>query len=77
MNPPENITDELLGGRLIPRAVVEQNLTELVSVFRSIVERDSGLIISGVVVNSSRGPYPDNGVNPAWRDALMSVVIGA
>jgi hypothetical protein len=77
MNPPENITDELLGSRLIPRSVVQQNLTEVVSAFRAIVEKDTGLLISGVMVNSSRVAYPDNGVNPAWRDALMSVVIGA
>ncbi|OGE47982.1 hypothetical protein PENARI_c034G07316 [Penicillium arizonense] len=77
MNPPENITDELLGGRLIPRSVVQQNLTEVVSAFREIVEKDTGLVISGVMVNSSRVAYPNNSVNPAWRDALMSVVMGA
>jgi hypothetical protein len=77
MNPPENITDELLGGRLIPRSVVQQNLTEVVSAFRAIVEKDTGLVISGVMVNSSRVAYPNNSVNPAWRDALMSVVMGA
>ncbi|KAJ5824917.1 hypothetical protein N7447_007257 [Penicillium robsamsonii] len=77
MSPPDNITDQLLGGRLIPRSVVEQNLTDLTTTFRDIVERNTGLLISGITVNSSRVPYPDNSVNPAWRDALMNVVIGA
>ncbi|KAJ5456356.1 hypothetical protein N7530_011630 [Penicillium desertorum] len=77
MSPPINITDQLPGGRLIPRSVVEQNLPDLNTIFRNIVERNAGFLISGVMVNSSRVAYPDNSVNPAWRDALMNVVIGA
>lgn len=77
MSPPINITDQLPGGRLIPRSVVEQDLPDLNTIFRNIVERNAGFLISGVMVNSSRVAYPDNSVNPAWRDALMNVVIGA
>lgn len=77
MSLPDNITDQLAGGRLIPRSVVEQNLGELVNTFRNVVERNAGVLISGVMVNSSRVAYPNNSVNPAWRDALMNVVIGA
>ncbi|CAI7666324.1 unnamed protein product [Penicillium crustosum] len=76
-NPPSNITDQLGGGRLIPRSVVEENLADLTTVFRNIVERNAGFLISGVMVNSSRVAYPDNSVNPAWRDALMNIVIAA
>jgi hypothetical protein len=77
MSPPIKITDQLPGGRLIPRSVVEQSLSDLNTIFRNIVERNAGFLISGVMVNSSRVAYPDNSVNPAWRDALMNVVIGA
>ena len=77
MSPPDNITDQLAGGRLIPRSVIEQNLGDLVNIFRNTVERNAGFLISGVMVNSSRVAYPDNSVNPAWRDALVDVVIGA
>ncbi|KAF3018027.1 hypothetical protein E8E15_007098 [Penicillium rubens] len=77
MSPPINITDQLPGGRLIPRSVVEQDLPDLNTIFRNIVERNAGFLISGVMVNSSRVAYPDNSVNPAWRDALMNVVTGA
>lgn len=77
MSPPDNITDQLAGGRLIPRSVVEQNLAGLNTIFRNIVEKTAGFLISAVMVNSSRVAYPDNSVNPAWRDALMDVVIGA
>ncbi|KAJ5969057.1 hypothetical protein N7501_005305 [Penicillium viridicatum] len=77
MSPPNNITDQLAGGRLIPRSVVEENLADLTTVFRNIVERNARFLISGVMVNSSRVAYPDNSVNPAWRDALMNIVIGA
>jgi hypothetical protein len=76
MSPPNNITDQLLGGRLIPRSVVEQNLTSLTTEFRNIVERNGGFLISGIMVNASRVAYPDNSVNPAWRRALMDVVAG-
>ncbi|KXG54276.1 FAD-binding, type 2 [Penicillium griseofulvum] len=76
MSPPNNITDQLLGGRLIPRSVVEQSLASLKTEFRNIVERNAGFLISGIMVNSSRVSYPDNSVNPAWRHALMDVVIG-
>ncbi|KAJ6124321.1 hypothetical protein N7471_011638 [Penicillium samsonianum] len=77
MSPPDNITDQLAGGRLIPRSVVEQNLAGLNTIFRNIIEKTAGFLISAVMVNSSRVAYPDNSVNPAWRDALMDVVIGA
>lgn len=77
MSPPNNITDQLAGGRLIPRSVVEENLADLTTVFRNIVERNAGFLISGVMVNSSRVAYSDNSVNPAWRDASMNIVIGA
>lgn len=77
MNPPSNITDQLAGGRLVPRSVVEQNLANLTTVFRNIVEKNAGFLISGVMVNSSRVAYPENSVNRAWREALMDVVIGA
>ncbi|OQD97023.1 hypothetical protein PENSOL_c013G11500 [Penicillium solitum] len=77
MSPPGNITDQLGGGRLIPRSVVEEDLANLTTVFRNIVERNARFLISGVMVNSSRVAYPDNSVNPAWRDALMNIVIGA
>ncbi|OQE42363.1 hypothetical protein PENCOP_c004G01683 [Penicillium coprophilum] len=75
-SPPDNITDQLLGGRLIPRTVVERNLPDLIAIFRNIVERNAGFLISGIMVNSSQVAYPNNSVNPAWRDALMDVVIG-
>lgn len=77
MSPPINITDQLPGGRLLPRSVVEQNLPDLNTIFRNIVETNAGFLISGVMVNSSRVSYPENSVNPAWRVALVNVVIGA
>lgn len=77
MTPAQNITDELLGGRFIPRSVVKQNCSVLVDAFRSIVETDSDLILSGITVNASRATFPDNAVNPAWRETIISATIGA
>jgi len=75
MNPPANIVEFQLGGRLIPRSVVESNTPGLMAALRTIAEH--GAVISGVSVNATRkSHYPSNSVNPAWRDAVISVVLG-
>ncbi|KAL1961987.1 hypothetical protein VTN77DRAFT_722 [Rasamsonia byssochlamydoides] len=75
MTPPSNITDFQLGGRLIPRSVLDSNPHGLVTALRSA--SDHGTLVSGVAVNVSRQAHiPDNGVNPALRNAAISIVIG-
>lgn len=74
MNPHNNITEAQIGGRLMPRSVVESNLTTLISTLRSIAEQ--GVVVSGVSLNVSRSARPFNSVNPAWRDAAISFVLG-
>jgi FAD/FMN-containing dehydrogenase len=63
------------GGRLIPRSVVENNGTALTDAYRFINEQGAQFI--GVAANTSlaRAGYPDNAVNPAWRDNLIDTVI--
>ena len=72
-------TAQLLGGRLVPRSVVEQNNDGLVAVMRDIVENSSFYIAATALnVNHRRNqtqPVPSNSVLPAWRDALMSVLV--
>lgn len=64
-----------LGGRLIPRSVVEKNNEELMAVFRNIVEK--GAYVNTLALNVSAKVAGDvyNAVLPAWRDALISVVV--
>lgn len=77
MTPPSNVTDFQLGGRLIPRSVIDSDSkrAELMSAFRAIGEKNA--VISGVSVEASeKSDNPGNSVNTAWRDASISVVLG-
>lgn len=75
MQKPVPIGVTQTGGRLIPRSVVEKNSEELMAAFRYIVE--SGAFVNTIALNVSKKVAGDvyNAVLPAWRDALLSVVI--
>jgi hypothetical protein len=70
-----NVSDTNLGGRLIPRSLLEESPQDLLKAVRSI---SSQATLVGVTFNVSRGvSSPDeNAVNPYFRDALVSVAIG-
>jgi hypothetical protein len=74
MNPHSNITEAQIGGRLMPRSTVESDPAALISTLRSIAEE--GVVVSGVSLNVSRSATPFNAVNPVWRDAAISFVLG-
>ncbi|MCJ1397113.1 hypothetical protein MMC11_000305 [Xylographa trunciseda] len=67
----------LVGGRLLPRSVVETNNDALTAAVRNIT-RDGMFQFSGIAVNVSHaaaGNKPgSNAVLPAWRDALISAL---
>lgn len=71
-------TNQLIGGRLIPRSVVKHNNAALTSTFRKIVE-DSPFIVVIIPLNvgnpTRQKPVIPNAVLPAWRDALFTVLI--
>lgn len=75
-NPPPNITEYNIGGRLIPRTLLESqsSATSVVNAYRFINE--AGAVISGVNVNVSNGTKVPNSVNPVWRSSITSNVIG-
>ncbi|PYI01924.1 FAD binding domain protein [Aspergillus sclerotiicarbonarius CBS 121057] len=75
MNPPSNVTEAQIGGRMIPRSTVEHNSSALITAFKTIANHH-GATISGVSMNASRNTIPDNAVNPAWRDLAIDVVLG-
>jgi len=77
MVPANNITEFNLGGRLIPRSLVEtaNSASSLMRALRSIT--DEGAVISGVSVNVSRsGSGVANSVHPAWRSTIFDAVFG-
>ncbi|RJE17854.1 isoamyl alcohol oxidase [Aspergillus sclerotialis] len=74
MNPPSNITEFQLGGRLMPRSTIENNTTALINSLQKIIQY--GAIVSGISLNVSRILPPDNAVNPAWRDTGIHITLG-
>lgn len=75
MQPYVQVGVAQYGGRLIPRSVVEENNDELTAAFRKI-SNDGGEVIT-IALNVSKKVAGDvyNAVLPAWRDALISVVL--
>ncbi len=75
MNPPTNTSNLQIGGRLIPRSLVELNLQGFIAALRFINAK--GALISGLSLNvSQKAGSVANAVNPPWRDALLSMVLG-
>ena len=75
-NPPSNVTEFNIGGRLIPRALLmsQSSAAAVTDALRFIVTQ--GAVVSGVSVNVAKGAKVANSVNPAWRSSIMSAVIG-
>ena len=81
--PPEIYsTNNTIGGRLIPPSTVQNNLPELIDVFRNIVTDATAPIkrISGISLNVTHDRVGNtagsNAVLPAWRDALYTLNVG-
>lgn len=74
MNPPTNVSNVQIGGRLIPRSLVEPNSQSLTSALRNI--NNKGGSVSGFSLNVSQqsGAIP-NSIIPAWRDAVFNAVV--
>ena len=64
-----------LGGRLIPRSVVEMNNDGLTAAFRKIVDDGATIITIGLNVSKKVAGDVYNAVLPAWRDTLISVIV--
>lgn len=84
--PAVYTTNNSVGGRLVPRNTVQSNLPALVNVLRDIVEVSAPEVgfslVNGITVNltakriGSAASPGANAVLPAWRDALMTLIIG-
>jgi FAD/FMN-containing dehydrogenase len=75
--PPFDNPSWLIGGRLIPRSVVQTSNTALTAALRNTSSSGKfshtllGINVSHALVGNS----PPNAVLPAWRDAIMSLVV--
>ncbi|ESZ91957.1 hypothetical protein SBOR_7666 [Sclerotinia borealis F-4128] len=64
------------GGRLIPRSVIQENNKAYVATIRNVTS--TGLPYTGVAINVSSPhttPTVDNALLPAWREALIHVIL--
>ena len=73
-----SVGNELYGGRLIPRSVVRDNAKAVVDVLRNITNH-GGVTYSSIALNLNRTvtgkAVGENAVLPAWRDALLDIVL--
>ncbi|KAI4146181.1 MAG: hypothetical protein LQ341_002161 [Variospora aurantia] len=74
-NFPVNVSQLQIGGRLIPRSLVQNNISSLLHAQRSILGAGIGAIVTGVCVNVSVADPAVNAVNPVWRTSLYDAVI--
>jgi hypothetical protein len=73
---PKNVSQSQLGSRLIPKEVLLHNSTELVNIFRKVVNLGHDFL--GTAVDASR--FADatqyTSVDPARRLAAFSAIFG-
>ncbi|PYH45020.1 putative isoamyl alcohol oxidase [Aspergillus saccharolyticus JOP 1030-1] len=63
------------GGRLLPRSVLDSDVTPLVSALRNITSQ--GIIAVGVGLNVTSSNDTANAIFPEWRKAAVTMQIGA
>lgn len=76
MTPAVNVTEFHVGGSLVSRKIVESDTDSFISALQTILQYNPA--ISGFAVNVSRtdNEQVSNAVNPIWRKAALSMVIG-
>lgn len=75
MQPDIQVGVSQYGGRLIPRSVLEENNDGLTAAFRKISNDGGGVVAIALNVSKKVSGDVYNAVLPAWRDALVSVVL--
>ncbi|KAF7891407.1 uncharacterized protein EAF02_001732 [Botrytis sinoallii] len=79
-------TNDIIGGRLIPRSTIQNNVSSLISVFKDIISTTgspaTSIRINGIAANVTHSRVGNhvgsNAVLPAWRDSLywLNVDVG-
>lgn len=78
MSTVSNVSDQNLGGRLIPRSLVENNNTDaLVDAIRYISMQEGALFVGNAISVKGGVSSPNEiSANPHFRDALVSATVG-
>jgi hypothetical protein len=73
---PKNVSQSQLGSRLIPRDVLLQNNTELVNIFRKVVNLGHDFLGTAADASKFADENQHTSVDPARRLAAFSAIFG-
>jgi len=76
MNLPKNVSQNQLGSRLIPKELLLHNNTELVNIFRKVVDLGHDFLGTAVDASGSADATKHTSVDPARRLAAFSAIFG-
>lgn len=73
--PSANVSEAILGGRLLPRSSVEEDIEHFMAALRAISENNS--VLAGIALNVSQTSADKFAANPYWRKTLIVGVLGS
>ncbi|KAL4899953.1 hypothetical protein BDW74DRAFT_188831 [Aspergillus multicolor] len=72
-----NVTEFHVGGALIPRSTIHSTPTGFISTLQEILRQKAAVSCYSMNVSrSTNSPVSANAVNPAWRNAAVSLLLG-
>jgi len=73
---PKNVSQSQLGSRLVPKDLLLQNNTELVNIFRKVVDLGHDFLATAVDASKFEEANSHTSVDPARRMAAFSAIFG-
>jgi hypothetical protein len=73
---PKNVSQSQLGSRLIPKEILIHNNTELVNIFRKVVDLGHDFLGTAVDASEFASDTEHTSVDPARRSAAFSAIFG-
>jgi hypothetical protein len=74
--PSSEVGNTLIGGRFVPRSVINNNLDGFIAAIRSTVETYFN-VFAGITINVANKNTTAVAVNPPWRSTIVSAVMGS
>lgn len=72
--PGSNVSNSIIGGRLLPRSAVVEDIDKFMTAIRAVAAEN--YIIAGLALNVSQTPASAVAAHPYWRKTLINAVIG-
>ena len=72
--PSANVSNSIIGSRLIPRSVLEEQTEGFISALKTIVQNN--FLAVGISLNVSKQKSSNVSVNPYWRQTLVHLALG-